>query len=107
MGMVYCRFAEDGTFKSSVDKFYDEADFAEWAKITGAQPGTLFVCFLGILPKYEHNLVPYAWSSRQALVCKPNEFALYGSWTSSLEWDEETQRYHAMHHPFTSPKPGS
>ncbi|HPF10422.1 MAG TPA: aspartate--tRNA ligase [Flavobacteriaceae bacterium] len=108
MGMVYCRFAEDGTFKSSVDKFYDEADFAEWAKITGAQPGDLICVLSGNTSKVRAQLSALRMELATRLgLRKPNEFApLWVVDFPLLEWDEETQRYHAMHHPFTSPKPG-
>ncbi|WP_339918010.1 aspartate--tRNA ligase [Yeosuana marina] len=108
LGMVYCRCNEDGTYKSSVDKFYDQDDFAKWAEITGAKPGDL-IC---VLSGETHKVRPQLSALRMELATrlglrKPNEFApLWVIDFPLLEWDEDTKRYHAMHHPFTSPKPG-
>jgi aspartyl-tRNA synthetase len=108
LGMVYCRCNEDGSFKSSVDKFYDQEDLAQWAKITGAQPGDLICVLSGETHKVRAQLSALRMELAERLgVRKPNEFApLWVVDFPLLEWDEETERYHAMHHPFTSPKPG-
>ncbi|MBU3822183.1 aspartate--tRNA ligase [Flavobacteriaceae bacterium XHP0103] len=108
MGMVYCRCNEDGTFKSSVDKFYDETDLAKWAEITGAQAGDLICVLSGDTNKVRTQLSALRMELAERLgLRKPNEFApLWVLDFPLLEWDEETNRYHAMHHPFTSPKPG-
>ena len=108
LGMVYARYNEDGSFKSSVDKFYDQEDLAQWAKITNAKPGDL-IC---VLSGDAHKVRPQLSALRMELATRlnlrdPKEFApLWVVDFPLLEWDEETERYHAMHHPFTSPKPG-
>ena len=108
LGMVYCRCNEDGTFKSSVDKFYDQEDFTKWAEITGAKPGDLICILSGETNKVRAQLSALRMELGERLgLRKSNEFApLWVIDFPLLEWDEETQRYHAMHHPFTSPKPG-
>ena len=108
MGMVYCRYNEDGTFKSSVDKFYDETDLAQWAEVTGAKPGDLICILSGETHKTRTQLSALRMALAERLGLRnPNEFApLWVVDFPLLEWDEETSRYHAMHHPFTSPKPG-
>lgn len=106
-GLVYCKVNEDGSFKSSVDKFFDEEAQAAWAAHAGAQPGDLILMLSGDLDKTRKQLnelrlhMGSALGLRDPKVFKPLwvvDFPL-------LEWDEETERYHAMHHPFTSPKP--
>ncbi len=108
MGMVYCRYNEDGTFKSSVDKFYTEEDMAEWAKITGAKAGDLICILSGATHKVRAQLSALRMELASRLgLRKSNEFApLWVVDFPLLEWDEDTERFHAMHHPFTSPKPG-
>ena len=107
-GMVYVRCNEDGTFKSSVDKFYAHDDFSKWAEITGAQKGDLICVLSGISVKVRTQLSALRMEIAEHLgLRKPNEFApLWVLDFPLLEWDEDAQRYHAMHHPFTSPKPG-
>ncbi|WP_242082997.1 aspartate--tRNA ligase [Aestuariivivens sediminis] len=108
LGMVYCRCNEDGTYKSSVDKFYDDQDFKTWAEITGAQAGDLICILSGETAKVRAQLsaLRMELATRMGLR-KSDEFApLWVTDFPLLEWDEETQRYHAMHHPFTAPKPG-
>ena len=106
LGMVYCKFESDGTFKSSVDKFYNQDDLASWAKATGAQPGDLILVLSGPADKTRGQLSALRIELGNRLgLRKPNEYApLWVVDFPLLEWDEETQRYHAMHHPFTSPK---
>lgn len=108
MGMVYCRYNEDGSFKSSVDKFYDQEDLAKWAEVTGAKPGDLICILSGNTHKVRTQLSALRMELAEQLgLRKPDEFApLWVMDFPLLEWDEETERYHAMHHPFTSPKPG-
>jgi aspartyl-tRNA synthetase len=107
LGMVYARYNDDGTFKSSVDKFYDQEDLAKWAEITGAKPGDLICVLSGQTEKVRAQLSSLRMElAEQMGLRKPNEFApLWVTDFPLLEWDEETKRYHAMHHPFTSPKP--
>ena len=107
LGMVYCRYNEDGTFKSSVDKFYDQDDLQKWAEVTGAQKGDLILVLSGEAHKTRTQLSALRMELGNRLdLRKPNEFApLWVVDFPLLEWDEESNRYHAMHHPFTSPKP--
>ena len=107
-GMVYCRCNEDGSFKSSVDKFYDQDDLANWAKRTAAQPGDLILVLSGELHKTRTQLSALRMELAERLGLRnPNDFApLWVIDFPLLELDEETGHYHAMHHPFTSPKPG-
>lgn len=106
-GMVYCKYEQDGTLKSSVDKFYDQEDLKKWAEITGAQPGDLILVLSGSANKTRSQLSALRMELGNRLgLRKPNEFApLWVVDFPLLEWDEESERYHAMHHPFTSPKP--
>ncbi|BAO55084.1 aspartate--tRNA ligase [Nonlabens marinus] len=107
MGMVYAKYNEDGSFKSSVDKFYDQEDLAKWAEATGAQPGDLICVLSGPADKTRGQLSALRMELAERLdLRKADEFApLWVVDFPLLEWDEDTNRYHAMHHPFTSPKP--
>lgn len=105
-GMVYVKCESDGTFKSSVDKFYDQEDLAQWAGITGAKAGDLILILSGAAHKTRSQLsaLRMELGNRMGLR-KPDEFApLWVVDFPLLEWDEESERFHAMHHPFTSPK---
>ncbi|WP_108423908.1 aspartate--tRNA ligase [Flagellimonas amoyensis] len=107
-GMVYVKCNEDGSYKSSVDKFYDEQDLAKWAEVTGAKPGDLIFVLSGDanVTRAQLSALRMELATRLGLR-KPNEFApLWVVDFPLLELDEETGTYHAMHHPFTSPKPG-
>jgi len=108
LGMVYVKCNEDGTYKSSVDKFYNQEDLANWAKTTDAKPGDLMCILSGDTNKVRAQLSALRMELAERLgFRKNNEFApLWVVDFPLLEWDEETERYHAMHHPFTSPKPG-
>lgn len=108
LGMVYCRCNDNGSFKSSVDKFYDQDDLAKWAEATGAQPGDLICVLSGDTNKVRAQLSALRMELAERLgLRKPDEFApLWVMDFPLLEWDEDTERYRAMHHPFTSPKPG-
>lgn len=108
LGMVYCRVNEDGSYKSSVDKFYDQEDLAKWAEVTGAKAGDLICVLSGEKNKVRAQLSALRMELAERLGLRKNtEFApLWVIDFPLLEWDEETNRYHAMHHPFTSPKPG-
>lgn len=107
LGMVYVRCNEDGSLKSSVDKFYEEADLKKWAEITGAKAGDLICVLSGIADKVRGQLSVLRMEMANRLGLRnPKEFApLWVVDFPLLEWDEETKRFHAMHHPFTSPKP--
>ena len=106
-GMVYVKCEANGQYKSSVDKFYDKADLAQWAEITEAKEGDLILVLSGPANKTRAQLsaLRMELGNRMGLR-KPNEFApLWVVDFPLLEWDEESERFHAMHHPFTSPKP--
>lgn len=106
-GMVYCKVEQDGSYKSSVDKFYDQDDLAKWAEVTGAQKGDIIFVLSGPANKTRSQLSTLRMELGNRLgLRKPNEFApLWVVDFPLLEWDEDTNRFHAMHHPFTSPKP--
>lgn len=105
-GLVYVKCNEDGTYKSSVDKFYSNEDLKAWAEKMDAKPGDLLLVLSGDEKSTRKQMSELRLKMgedlglRDRTVFKPLwvvDFPL-------LEWDEETQRYHAMHHPFTSPK---
>ena len=106
-GMVYVKCEEDGTYKSSVDKFYDQTDLAQWAKITGAKAGDMIFVLSGPADKTRSQLSALRMELATRLGLRnPAEFApLWVVDFPLLELDEESGRWHAMHHPFTSPKP--
>ena len=106
-GMVYVKYELDGTLKSSVDKFYDESDLKKWADITQAKPGDLILILSGNANKTRTQLSALRMEVATRLgLRKSDEFApLWVVDFPLLEWDEDSERYHAMHHPFTSPKP--
>jgi aspartyl-tRNA synthetase len=106
-GMVYVKCNEDGTYKSSVDKFYDQGDLSNWAKMTGAQKGDMIFVLSGPADKTRTQLSALRMELATRLGLRnPAEFApLWVVDFPLLEFDEESGRYHAMHHPFTSPKP--
>ena len=106
-GLVYARYNADGTIKSSVDKFYNEADLQKWTAVFNAQPGDLILILAGEENKTRKALseLRLEMGNRLGLRDK-NKFACH--WVIDfplLEWNEEMNRWHAMHHPFTSPKP--
>jgi len=106
-GMVYVKCNDDGTFKSSVDKFYDQEDLTNWAKTTGAKAGDMIFVLSGPANKTRTQLSALRMELATRLGLRnPAEFApLWVVDFPLLELDEESGRYHAMHHPFTSPKP--
>ena len=106
-GLIWVKYAEDGSLKSSVDKFYTEEDLANWAKETGANPGDLILVMSGDAAKTRTQLSALRMHLANELGMRdPKEFApLWVVDFPLLEWDEESKRFHAMHHPFTSPKP--
>jgi len=106
-GVIYCKVNEDGTFKSSVDKFFDQEQLAEWAKSCDAQPGDLILVLAGEASKVrkQMNELRLEMGSQLGLRAGNNYKPLWVVDFPLLEWDEETNRFYAMHHPFTSPKP--
>ena len=106
-GLIYLRYATDGSLKSSVDKFYNPDELKKWAETFKAKPGDLMLIMAGSAIKTRKALnelrleMGFRLGLRNPDIYKPlwvYDFPL-------LEWDEETQRYYAMHHPFTSPRP--
>ena len=108
LGMVYVRCNDDGTYKSSVDKFYTEEDLSKWAEITNAKPGDLILILSGDQNRVRPQLSALRMHLAEELGLRdPKIFApLWVVDFPLLEWDEDTERYYAMHHPFTAPKPG-
>ena len=106
-GMVYVKYNTDGSFKSSVDKFYTQDDLKAVAEKFGAHPGDLMLILCGPAMKTRVQLcVLRLEMGTQLGLRNPEVFApLWVIDFPLLEWDEETQRYYAMHHPFTAPKP--
>jgi aspartyl-tRNA synthetase len=106
-GMVYAKYDPDGSLKSSVDKFYDQEDLKKWAEVTGAQPGDLILVLSGDAHKTRTRLSALRMEVATRLGLRnPEVFApLWVVDFPLLEWDEDSERFHAMHHPFTSPKP--
>ena len=105
-GLVYVRCNDDGSFKSSVDKFYDQEDLGKWANITGAVKGDLIFILSGEVSQVRAQISALRLEVAENLnLRKSDEFApLWVTDFPLLEWDAESQKYHAMHHPFTSPK---
>lgn len=105
-GLVNVKYNEDGTLKSSVDKFYGEEDLKAWANSMGAEPGDLILVLSGEANATRRALSELRLKLGTDLDLRPRDvFApLWVLDFPLLEWDEETKRYHAMHHPFTSPK---
>src|SRR5690554_5399951 len=105
-GLVYCRYNEDGTLKSSVDKFYNQEDLKAWAEAMEAAPGDLLLVLSGSTQEVRSQMNDLRLHLGDELGLRnPNVFKpLWVIDFPVLEWDEETKRYHAMHHPFTSPK---
>ena len=106
-GMVYIKYNTDGTFKSSVDKFYTPDDLKAIAEKFGSKPGDLMLILCGEAMKTRVQLNALRLEMGNQLGLRdPNKYApLWVIDFPLLEWDEETQRYYAMHHPFTAPKP--
>jgi len=106
-GLVYVQCKQDGTFKSSVDKFYSAEDLKQWADSLKAQPGDLLLVLSGEKEKTQKALSELRLRMGETLGLRDkNKFsALWVIDFPLLEWNEDTKRWHAMHHPFTSPKP--
>ena len=105
-GLVYVKCNEDGTFKSSVDKFYSNAQLAEWATYMGAKPGDLLLVLSGVKDKTLGQLgeLRLEMGTQLGLRDKDKFAPVWVVDFPLLEWNEEAGRFHAMHHPFTSPK---
>ncbi|MGA9650203.1 aspartate--tRNA ligase [Pedobacter sp.] len=106
-GLIYARHNDDGTIKSSVDKFFSEEDLKQWSEAFATEKGDLILILAGSTDKVRKQLneLRLEMGNRLGLRDKNKFAALWVLDFPLLEWDEETERYHAMHHPFTSPKP--
>ena len=105
-GLVWVKYEADGTFKSSVGKFYGEADLKAWAERFGAKPGDLMLILCGKTMDTRKQLceLRLELGNRLGLRDKNVFKPLWVIDFPMFEWDEETQRFYAMHHPFTRPK---
>ncbi|MCO5232606.1 MAG: aspartate--tRNA ligase [Chitinophagales bacterium] len=105
-GLIYCRYNEDGSLKSSVDKFFNEEDLKSWADHCGSQPGDLILILSGKTEKVrkQMNELRLEMGNKLGLRKAGDYKCLWVLDFPLLEWDEDSQRWFAMHHPFTSPK---
>ncbi len=106
-GLIWAKYNADGSIKSSVDKFFDATTIKDWMEKAGAKPGDLLFIMAGDRLTTQQHLGILRMEMAERLGLRdPKRFApLWVVDFPLLEWDEETGRYHAMHHPFTSPKP--
>jgi len=106
-GLIYCKYNEGGTSKSTVDKFFDEQERIKWAEKAGCEKGDLLLIMSGGSEKTRKALGILRLHLAEKLGLRNTE-VFSPLWVLDfplLEWDEDSERYHAMHHPFTSPKP--
>ena len=105
-GLIYLRCNDDGTYKSSVDKFFNQDDLKKWADKTNAESGDLVFVLSGKIAEVRAQMSALRLEVAENLGLRnPEEFApLWVTDFPLLEWDEESKQFHAMHHPFTSPK---
>jgi len=105
-GLIYLRCNDDGTYKSSVDKFFDQDDLKKWAEKTNAESGDLVFILSGKIAEVRAQMSALRLEIAENLGLRnPEEFApLWVTDFPLLEWDDESKQFHAMHHPFTSPK---
>ena len=105
-GLIYCRVNEDGSYKSSVDKFYNQEELAKWVDISNAKPGDLIMVLSGATAKVQSQMNDLRLHMGDRMELRDGKvFApLWVLDFPLLEWDEDSERFHAMHHPFTSPK---
>ncbi len=106
-GLVYMKLNSDGSYKSSVDKFFTAEDFQEWAQVSNAKNGDLLLVLAGKKKETLHALSELRLEMGNQLQLRDKN-KLVPLWVVDfplVEWDEETGRFYAMHHPFTSPKP--
>jgi aspartyl-tRNA synthetase len=105
-GLIYVRYQQDGVLKSSVDKFYSQEQLKSWADACGAAPGDLILVLSGDEKSTSKQLSELRLKMGEELGLRDRS-VFVPLWVVDfplLEWDEESQRFHAMHHPFTSPK---
>lgn len=105
-GLVYVKYNADGTFKSSVGKFYEDADLKIWAEKFQAEPGDMLLILSGETDRVRKQLneLRLEMGNRLGLVKEGDFKPLWVLDFPLLEWDEDAERFHAMHHPFTAPK---
>ena len=106
-GLAYVQYRSDGVLKSSVDKFYTSEELQVWVEKFNAQPGDLILLLAGEThtTRKQLNELRLLLGDKLSMRDKTKFSALWVIDFPLLEWSEETKRYHAMHHPFTSPKP--
>ncbi len=106
-GLVYVKYQNDGEIKSSVGKFYTDSQLMEWLNYSGAEKGDMLLLLSGELDSTRKQLgeLRLEMARRQELIKEGDFKPLWVVDFPLLEWDEESGRFHAMHHPFTSPKP--
>ena len=105
-GLVYVKFEEDGSIKSPIGKFYNDDDLRAWGELYGAEKGDMLLILSGELDKTRKQMGELRLEMGRTLgLMKEGDFKpLWVIDFPLLEWDEESERFHAMHHPFTSPK---
>jgi aspartyl-tRNA synthetase len=105
-GLVYVKVNTDGTYKSSVGKFYSDEELAKWVELAGAEPGDMILLLCGEKEKTQKQLNELRLEMGRRLgLMDPKVFKpLWVIDFPLLEWDEDSERFHAMHHPFTAPK---
>ena len=105
-GLIYLRCNDNGTYKSSVDKFFNQDDLKKWADKTNAESGDLVFILSGKIAEVRAQMSALRLEIAENLGLRnPEEFApLWVTDFPLLEWDDESKQFHAMHHPFTSPK---
>ena len=105
-GLVYVKFQEDGSIKSTVGKFFDDEALKAWGEKFGAKPGDVIFVLSGEAEKTRKQLneLRLEMGRRMGLMKEGDFKPLWVIDFPLLEWDEESERFHAMHHPFTSPK---
>ncbi len=105
-GLVYVKVGQDGSLKSSVGKFFSEEDLQVWVDQFGAKPGDLLLILSGEAEKTRKQLneLRLEMGRRMGLMKEGDFKPLWVVDFPLLEWDEDSERFHAMHHPFTSPK---
>lgn len=105
-GLVYVKFQADGSIKSTVGKFFDDEKLKSWGEKFGVKPGDVLFIMSGEAEKTRKQLNELRLEMGRRLgLMKEGDFKpLWVIDFPLLEWDEESERFHAMHHPFTSPK---
>ena len=107
LGLIYCRVNADGTYKSSVDKFFDQDKLKSWAETCGSQADDLILVLSGNTEKVRKQMNELRLHVGELRGLRPRD-KFSACWVVDfplVEYDEESDRWHAMHHPFTSPIP--